>query len=71
MQGVFGSLQSLSGIPGPLIATYIFGWSVLPGHPVWMSGITFFVTSGLLLLAMLLARRAFNLHAPAQPAQAG
>jgi DHA1 family tetracycline resistance protein-like MFS transporter len=71
VQGVFGSLQSLSGIPGPLLATYIFGWSVLPAHPAWMAGTAFFVTSGLLLLAMLLARRAFNLHAPVQPAQAG
>jgi DHA1 family tetracycline resistance protein-like MFS transporter len=71
VQGVFGSLQSFSGVPGPLIATYIFGWSVLPGHAAWMSGIAFFVTSGLLLLAMFLARRAFSLHAPVQPAQAG
>jgi len=71
VQGVFGSLQSFAGIPGPLVASYIFGWSVLPGHPVWMSGITFFVTSGFLLLAMLLARQAFSRHAPLQPAQAG
>lgn len=62
VQGVFGSLQSFSGIPGPIFATYIFGWSVLPGHPVWMSGIAFFVTSGVLLCALLLARRAFNRH---------
>jgi len=65
VQGVFGSLQSFAGIPGPILSTYIFGWSVRPGHPVWMSGIAFFVTSGLLLLAMFLARRAFSRHAPA------
>jgi DHA1 family tetracycline resistance protein-like MFS transporter len=62
VQGVFGSLQSLSAVPGPILATYIFGWSVLPNHPVWMSGIAFFVTSGILLLALLLARRAFARH---------
>ena len=31
----------------------------------------FFVTSGVLLLALFLARRAFNRHAPEQPPQVG
>jgi hypothetical protein len=70
VQGVFGGLQSLAGIPGPFIATHIFGWSVLPGHPAWMAGLAFFATAGFILLAMLLARRAFNRHAPEQPVQA-
>ena len=70
VQGVFGGLQSLSGIPGPFIATHIFGLSVLPGHPSWMAGLAFFATSGFILLAMLLSQRAFRLHAPALPAQA-
>jgi DHA1 family tetracycline resistance protein-like MFS transporter len=70
VQGVFGGLQSLSGIPGPFIATHIFGWSVQPGRPAWMAGLAFFATAGFILLAMLLARRAFNRPAPEQPAQA-
>ena len=70
VQGVFGSVQSFAGLPGPIIATYIFGWSVQVGHPAWMSGIAFFVTAGFILLAMLLAQRAFRQHAPEQPAQA-
>ena len=70
VQGVFGGLQSFAGIPGPFIATHIFGWSVRPGHPAWMSGIAFFATSGFIFLALLLAQRAFRLHAPEQKPQA-
>jgi DHA1 family tetracycline resistance protein-like MFS transporter len=28
VQGVFGSLQSLASIPGPIIATWSFGWAI-------------------------------------------
>jgi DHA1 family tetracycline resistance protein-like MFS transporter len=70
VQGVFGGLQSFAGIPGPFIATHIFGWSVMPGHPPWMSGIAFFATAFFILFAMVLAQRAFRLHAPTLPAQA-
>ncbi len=70
VQGVFGGLQSLAGIPGPFIATHIFGWSVMAGRPAWMSGLAFFATSFFILCAMILAQRAFRLHAPTQPAQA-
>jgi DHA1 family tetracycline resistance protein-like MFS transporter len=70
VQGVFGGVQSFAGIPGPFIATHIFGWSVQAGHPAWMAGIAFFVTAGFILLAMFLAQRAFRQHAPAQAAQA-
>jgi DHA1 family tetracycline resistance protein-like MFS transporter len=70
VQGVFGGLQSLAGIPGPFIAAHIFGWSVLPGHPEWMAGLAFFATAACIGLALLLALRAFRLHAPEQPKQA-
>lgn len=70
VQGVFGGLQSLAGIPGPLIATYIFGWSVLPGHAPWMEGLAFFTAAVFLLVALLLAERAFRRHEPEQPTQA-
>ncbi len=68
VQGVFGGLQSFAGIPGPFIATYIFGWSVTPGHPAWMEGLAFFAAAGFVLIALILAARAFRLHAPEQPA---
>lgn len=70
VQGVFGGLQSMSGVPGPFIATHIFGWSVQPGHPVWMEGLAFFASALCILISLVLAGRAFRLHAPAQPAQA-
>ena len=70
VQGVFGGLQSFASIPGPFIGTYIFGWSVRADHATWMSGLAFFAISILILVALLLAQRAFRLHAPTLPAQA-
>ncbi len=70
VQGVFGGLQSFASIPGPFIGTYIFGWSVLEGRAPWMSGLTFFAIAALIFIALLLAQRAFRLHAPEQRAQA-
>ena len=60
--------ESLAGVPGPFISTYIFGWSVMPGRPPWMAGLAFFATTLFVLLALALARRSFAFHAPAQPA---
>ena len=41
-QGVLGGLQSLAGIPGPLIATWSFGWAISNDPdihlPRWLSG---------------------------------
>ncbi|HET7537260.1 MAG TPA: TCR/Tet family MFS transporter [Candidatus Didemnitutus sp.] len=71
VQGVFSGLQSLAGIPGPIIGTYIFGWSVLPGHPAWMEGLAFFAAAAFVVIAIVLAVRAFSQYAPEQPAQAG
>ncbi len=70
VQGVFGGLQSLAGVPGPFIATHIFGWSVSGAHPGWMEGLAFFAAAACTLASMALAARAFRKHAPEQPAQA-
>lgn len=70
VQGVFGGLQSLSGIPGPFIATHIFGWSVLAGHAPWMAGLAFFATAGCVLLALVLTMRSFARHAGLRPTPA-
>ena len=67
---MFVGLQSLAGVPAPFISTYIFGWSVMPGHPTWMAGLAFFTMSLFILTALALARRSFAFHAPVQPAQA-
>lgn len=62
VQGVFAGLVSLAGIPGPLIATWSFGWAVGPGRPMWLSGLPFFISSSLVLLALVLAVRSFRRH---------
>ncbi len=66
VQGVFSGLMSLAGIPGPLIATWSFGWAVGPGQPMWLSGLPFFISSSLVLLALVLAVRSFDRHDPAK-----
>ncbi|MBI5771799.1 MAG: TCR/Tet family MFS transporter [Verrucomicrobia bacterium] len=68
VQGIYSGLASLAGIPGPLIATWAFGWAVQPGHPVWLSGLSFFVATALAGVALLLAIRTFAQdHGPALP----
>ncbi len=59
VQGVYSGLASLAGIPGPLIATWAFGWSVRPGQPAWLAGVPFFLAATLVLLALVLATRSF------------
>lgn len=64
VQGVFASLLSLAGIPGPFIATHSFGWAILPEHgfkhPGIASGIAFFEGAFLVLIATFLVSRSFK-----------
>lgn len=53
VQGVFGGLASLAGIPGPLIGTWSFGWAISSEHSWQLPGIAFF--EGALLVAIALA----------------
>jgi DHA1 family tetracycline resistance protein-like MFS transporter len=39
VQGVFMGLGSLAAIPGPLIATWSFGWAVAPMHTVHLPSV--------------------------------
>ncbi len=65
VQGIYSGLASLAGIPGPLIATWAFGWAVAPGQPAWLSGIPFFLAAALAVVALGLALRTFARdHAP-------
>lgn len=59
VQGVFSSLQSLAGIPGPLIGTWSFGWAVAPENPWHIPGIAFFECALLAVVALWMARRTF------------
>lgn len=62
VQGVFAALQSLAGIPGPLIGAWSFGWAVAPESPWHIPGIVFFECALLMLGALVLARRTFAIH---------
>ena len=60
VQGVFAGLQSLAGIPGPLIALSSFGWAISPARSFHLPGIAFFEGAALTALALLLAVRSFK-----------
>jgi DHA1 family tetracycline resistance protein-like MFS transporter len=69
VQGVYGGLASLAGIPGPLIGTFILGWAVGPQTIPWLAGSSFFVGALITMLALYLALRTFRKDAahPAPP----
>lgn len=60
VQGVYGGLASLAGIPGPLIGTFILGWATGPGLAPYVAGSSFFAGSLLTGLALYLAIRTFR-----------
>jgi len=72
VQGVFGGLQSLAGIPAPFIATWSFGWAIAPERSLHVPGIAFFEAAALVVVALVLAVRTFRHdHEPIlHPAQA-
>jgi DHA1 family tetracycline resistance protein-like MFS transporter len=59
VQGVFTGLASLANIPGPLIATWSFGWAVSPDRRWHVPGIAFFEAAVLVFIALLFAVRTF------------
>ena len=60
VQGVYGGLASLAGIPGPLLGSWSFGWAVAADRPAWLAGTPFFLGAGITLLALWLAVRTFR-----------
>jgi DHA1 family tetracycline resistance protein-like MFS transporter len=67
LQGSLSSLQSLTGILGPLIATTLFTRFAAPSATPHLPGAPFFVAAGLNLLGMTLALRLFA-KTPPRPA---
>jgi DHA1 family tetracycline resistance protein-like MFS transporter len=68
VQGVFSGLASLAGIPGPIIATWAFGWAVEQKGALHQPGLPFFLGALLTLGALLLAVRSFQRDAHTTPA---
>jgi len=70
VQGALGSLASLAGILGPVLATGLFGHFIREAAPVKVPGAAFFCGSMLMFVALLLALRAFKKTVPTTPASA-
>ncbi len=60
IQGSLTSLQSVAGAIGPLVASGIFGYFISEKAPVLIPGAAFFFSSGLAVVAALLAARSFR-----------
>jgi DHA1 family tetracycline resistance protein-like MFS transporter len=57
LQGALQSMRAITFIIGPWLFLRIFGWFVDPKNPVYLPGAPFFLASGLLFTAMLMATR--------------
>ena len=60
VQGALTSLASVAGVLGPALATSLFGFFISAGAPVRLPGAAFYFSSGLTVVAMLLALRSFR-----------
>ena len=58
LQGALASLNSLTGIAGPILATSLFAYFTRPQAPVHLPGISFFMASALDAISLVLAVRA-------------
>lgn len=60
VQGALASLQSLTGIVGPLIFTWVFGYFTSRAAPVPLPSAPFFLGAALIALAAVVASRALR-----------
>ncbi|BDI32226.1 tetracycline resistance MFS efflux pump [Capsulimonas corticalis] len=68
VQGALASLQSLTGVVGPILATWIFGYFTGPTTPKIIPGSPFFLGAVLIIGAGVLARGALRRQATTAPA---
>jgi MFS transporter, DHA1 family, tetracycline resistance protein len=66
LQGGLSSLNSITAIVGPLLATNLFGYFISPGAPAALPGASFFAGSALMVVGLVLALRTFG-RLPARP----
>jgi DHA1 family tetracycline resistance protein-like MFS transporter len=67
MQGAITSLESISGIIGPLIATQLFSYFIDAKRAVQVPGAPFFSAAVIGLLALLVAVKAQKVHQRSSP----
>jgi DHA1 family tetracycline resistance protein-like MFS transporter len=61
VQGALASVQSLMGVIGPIIATWVFGYFTSSAAPILLPGAPFFLGAFLVAGASILAARALSL----------
>ncbi len=66
IQGALTSLNALTGVVGPLIATNVFRFFISEGSPIHLPGAAFFLGALLTLIGLVLAIGAFRRLPPAQ-----
>ena len=64
LQGSLTSLISATGVVGPLLMTYLFGYFTRPTAPVFFPGAPFLLGAVLALVSVLLAVRSLRKHPP-------
>jgi DHA1 family tetracycline resistance protein-like MFS transporter len=62
LQGALTSIQSLTGIVGPLIATWVFGYFTSPTAPIQMPAAPFALGAVLIAVSALVASKAMLSH---------
>ena len=67
VQGALSSLGSVAGILGPPLGAGVFGWFIGARAPWHLPGAAFFLASGMMLVALALARRTLRRHRPTAP----
>jgi DHA1 family tetracycline resistance protein-like MFS transporter len=60
LQGGLTSLQSVTAVLGPLLATNLFSYFISPGAPLYLPGASYFSGAFILLVGLLLAVRTFS-----------
>ena len=60
LQGSIASLASLTGVVGPLVANFAFGYFISEAAPVKIPGIAFFMGAAFLAIALVFILRAFK-----------
>jgi DHA1 family tetracycline resistance protein-like MFS transporter len=66
LQGALTSLMSATGVVGPLMMTYLFGYFTRPTAPVQFPGAPYLLGAVLALASVLLAVRSLRKHPPVE-----
>lgn len=60
LQGAMNSINSITGIVGPIIATNLFAYFVSKSAPIYLPAVTFYCSAALALIALLISIRVLS-----------